>query len=124
VLSGAHTLGGKGFGDPTKFDNTYFKVQGSPCPAANALLVFTMCAKVAMCMQSLIEKPWLNTDTDSMAKMIGLPSDWVLSEDPELAPMIEVSVFFFSFVSVCILYRTSQFVFLLFNAFGLPQSSV
>jgi hypothetical protein len=26
VLSGAHTIGGKGFGSPIVFDNTYFKV--------------------------------------------------------------------------------------------------
>ena len=26
ALSGAHTLGGKGFGNPTVFDNSYFKI--------------------------------------------------------------------------------------------------
>lgn len=26
VLSGAHTLGGKGFGNPVVFDNAYFKI--------------------------------------------------------------------------------------------------
>uniref|UniRef100_A0A453RKT3 L-ascorbate peroxidase n=1 Tax=Aegilops tauschii subsp. strangulata TaxID=200361 RepID=A0A453RKT3_AEGTS len=26
VLSGAHTIGGKGFGNPNAFDNAYFKV--------------------------------------------------------------------------------------------------
>jgi L-ascorbate peroxidase len=26
VLSGAHTIGGKGFGNPNAFDNTYFKI--------------------------------------------------------------------------------------------------
>ena len=26
ALSGAHTLGSKGFGDPTVFDNSYFKI--------------------------------------------------------------------------------------------------
>lgn len=42
--------GGKGFGDPAKFDTTYFK--------------------------SLLQRPWLNP-SNNMAKMIGLPSDWV-----------------------------------------------
>lgn len=26
ALSGAHTIGGKGFGSPTLFDNTYYKI--------------------------------------------------------------------------------------------------
>lgn len=26
ALSGAHTLGSKGFGNPTVFDNSYFKI--------------------------------------------------------------------------------------------------
>lgn len=61
ALSGAHTLGGKGFGDPVAFDNTYYK--------------------------SLLQKPWLNKN-DSMASMIGLPSDHVLPEDKECLEVI------------------------------------
>ncbi|KAL5697975.1 L-ascorbate peroxidase [Ranunculus cassubicifolius] len=53
ALSGAHTLGNKGFGSPVTFDNSYFKI--------------------------LLEKPWLPS-TDSM---IGLPSDRALPEDDE-----------------------------------------
>ncbi|PIN09868.1 L-ascorbate peroxidase [Handroanthus impetiginosus] len=54
ALSGAHTLGNKGFGNPTVFDNSYYKV--------------------------LLEKPWLS---GGMSSMIGLPSDRALIEDDE-----------------------------------------
>ncbi|GAQ88790.1 L-ascorbate peroxidase [Klebsormidium nitens] len=55
ALSGAHTLGGKGFGDPTTFDNSYYKI--------------------------LLNKPW-ETDT-AMTKMIGLKTDRALPDDEE-----------------------------------------
>ncbi|KAH7524650.1 hypothetical protein FEM48_Zijuj06G0142100 [Ziziphus jujuba var. spinosa] len=55
ALSGAHTLGSKGFGDPTVFDNSYFKI--------------------------LLEKPW--TSSAGMSSMVGLPSDRALVEDNE-----------------------------------------
>ncbi|AES73640.1 putative L-ascorbate peroxidase [Medicago truncatula] len=55
ALSGAHTLGSKGFGSPTSFDNSYYKV--------------------------LLEKPW--TPSGGMSTMIGLPSDHALVEDDE-----------------------------------------
>ncbi|GAB4836696.1 hypothetical protein Ancab_001609 [Ancistrocladus abbreviatus] len=55
ALSGAHTLGSKGFGNPTVFDNSYFKI--------------------------LLEKPWLSSA--GMSSMIGLPSDRTLVEDDE-----------------------------------------
>ncbi|TMW98564.1 hypothetical protein EJD97_003865 [Solanum chilense] len=55
ALSGAHTLGSKGFGNPTVFDNEYFKI--------------------------LMEKPWLSSG--GMTSMVGLPSDRALVEDDE-----------------------------------------
>lgn len=55
ALSGAHTLGSKGFGNPTVFDNSYFKI--------------------------LLEKPWMSVA--GMSTMIGLPSDHALMEDDE-----------------------------------------
>ncbi|GLT85326.1 hypothetical protein SLE2022_035170 [Rubroshorea leprosula] len=55
ALSGAHTLGSKGFGNPTVFDNSYFKI--------------------------LLEKPWKSSA--GMASMIGLPSDHAIVEDDE-----------------------------------------
>ncbi|PSR91839.1 L-ascorbate peroxidase [Actinidia chinensis var. chinensis] len=55
ALSGAHTLGSKGFGNPTVFDNSYFKI--------------------------LVEKPW--SSSAGMSSMIGLPSDRALVEDDE-----------------------------------------
>ncbi|CAN4076404.1 unnamed protein product [Withania somnifera] len=55
ALSGAHTLGSKGFGNPSVFDNEYFKI--------------------------LMEKPWLSST--SMTSMVGLPSDRALVEDDE-----------------------------------------
>nr|XP_043631231.1 putative L-ascorbate peroxidase 6 isoform X2 [Erigeron canadensis] len=54
ALSGAHTLGSKGFGNPVTFDNAYYKV--------------------------LLEKPWLSS---GMTSMVGLPSDRTLVEDDE-----------------------------------------
>ncbi|KAK9079494.1 hypothetical protein SSX86_001166 [Deinandra increscens subsp. villosa] len=55
ALSGAHTLGSKGFGNPVVFDNAYYKV--------------------------LLEKPWLSSA--GMTSMVGLPSDRALVEDDE-----------------------------------------
>lgn len=55
ALSGAHTLGSKGFGNPTVFDNSYYKI--------------------------LLEKPWM--PSGGMSSMIGLPSDRALVEDEE-----------------------------------------
>ncbi|CAI5480259.1 unnamed protein product [Closterium sp. Yama58-4] len=55
-LLGAHTLGGKGFGDPTTFDNSYYSI--------------------------LLTKPWLDT-RNSMADMIGLPSDKAIVDDDD-----------------------------------------
>ncbi|XP_022131500.1 putative L-ascorbate peroxidase 6 isoform X2 [Momordica charantia] len=55
ALSGAHTIGSKGFGSPVVFDNSYFKI--------------------------LLEKPW--SDTGGMSSMIGLPSDRALTDDDE-----------------------------------------
>ena len=54
--------GGKGFGDPVTFDNTYFT--------------------------ALIAKPWLKPN-DPMAEHIGLPSDHALPEDPECLGIIK-----------------------------------
>ncbi|KAG2430144.1 hypothetical protein HXX76_010243 [Chlamydomonas incerta] len=62
ALSGAHTLGSKGFGDPVTFDNAYYV--------------------------ELLKKPWGNTK-DPMASMIGLPSDHVLPDDPDCLPVIQ-----------------------------------
>ena len=55
-------LGNKGFGDALTFDNSYYK--------------------------ALLEKPWLDK-SNSMASMIGLPSDHVMPDDPNCRPAIE-----------------------------------
>ena len=55
-LSGAHTLGSKGFGDPLTFDNAYYR--------------------------TLLEAPWARPGADEMAAHIGLPSDHALPLDP------------------------------------------
>lgn len=62
ALSGAHTLGAKGFGDPVTFDNTYYK--------------------------TLLEAPWAHPKSE-MDTHIGLPSDHALPTSAELRPMIE-----------------------------------
>jgi L-ascorbate peroxidase len=62
ALSGSHTLGSKGYGDPLTFDNTYFTL--------------------------LLEKPWENKK-DEMASMIGIASDHVLPDDVVCKPLIE-----------------------------------
>ncbi|KAL2518024.1 putative L-ascorbate peroxidase 6 [Abeliophyllum distichum] len=79
ALSGAHTLGSKGFGNPTVFDNSYYKI--------------------------LLEKPWLSSD--GMSSMIGLPSDRALVEDDDCTRWIskyanDQSLFFEDFKNVYI----------------------
>lgn len=63
ALSGAHTLGSKGFGDPVTFDNEYYK--------------------------TLLEAPWAKPGADEMASHIGLPSDHALPLDAECRGVIE-----------------------------------
>ncbi|KAG6409487.1 hypothetical protein SASPL_127527 [Salvia splendens] len=55
ALSGAHTIGGKGFGSPVVFDNSYYKI--------------------------LAKKP--GSSSGGMSSMIGLPSDKALAADDE-----------------------------------------
>ncbi|CAK9210811.1 unnamed protein product [Sphagnum troendelagicum] len=62
VLSGAHTLGAKGFGNPNLFDNSYFRI--------------------------LLQKPW--KAPEGMTAMIGLPTDRALSDDDECIQWIRV----------------------------------
>lgn len=62
ALSGAHTLGGKGFGDPVTFDNAYYT--------------------------TLLKRPWLDLN-DEMAQHTGLPSDHALPEDEECLGIIK-----------------------------------
>ncbi|KMT18929.1 hypothetical protein BVRB_2g030290 [Beta vulgaris subsp. vulgaris] len=58
ALSGAHTLGSKGFGSPVVFDNSYYKI--------------------------LLEKSWMSSGQPAgMSSMVGLPSDRALVEDDE-----------------------------------------
>ena len=54
-------LGSKGYGEPLVFDNAYYT--------------------------ALLEKPWEDA-SNSMASMIGLPSDHMLPDDPECRPVI------------------------------------
>ncbi|KAL2622123.1 hypothetical protein R1flu_002328 [Riccia fluitans] len=60
ALSGAHTVGGKGFGDPNTFDNAYYKI--------------------------LLQKPWLG----DKSSMIGLDSDRGLPEDEECLKWVNI----------------------------------
>ena len=39
---------------------------------------------------ALLQKPWAAPNADSMAQMIGLPSDHVLPDDPECQPVIKM----------------------------------
>lgn len=62
VLSGSHTLGSKGYGDPVTFDNTYFR--------------------------TLLAAPWTDKSNE-MAQHMGIPTDHVLADNPELRPHIQ-----------------------------------
>lgn len=62
VLALCLQLGSKGYGDPVTFDNVYYT--------------------------ALLREPW-DDPSNSMASMIGLPSDHVLPDDPECRPVIE-----------------------------------
>ncbi|WOL09229.1 hypothetical protein Cni_G17982 [Canna indica] len=62
ALSGAHTIGSKGFGSPVVFDNAYFKI--------------------------LLQKPWASSD--GMSSMIGLPSDRAIADDEECLRWIKI----------------------------------
>ncbi|CAL9180714.1 unnamed protein product [Musa hybrid cultivar] len=62
ALSGAHTIGNKGFGSPVVFDNAYFNI--------------------------LLEKTW--TSSGGMSSMIGLPSDRALAKDEECLRWIKI----------------------------------
>ena len=67
ALSGAHTIGGKGFGAPLEFNNAYYK--------------------------TLLSRPWsdpkASADDRAMASHIGLPSDHSLPEDASCLVWIE-----------------------------------
>lgn len=65
-MSGAHTIGGKGFGSPVVFDNTYFKVLLDNRP------------------------PQTSSTGNGMAAMVGLRTDWALTEDDECLRWIRI----------------------------------
>ncbi|PSC70734.1 L-ascorbate peroxidase 6 [Micractinium conductrix] len=62
VLSGSHTLGSKGYGDPLTFENTYFK--------------------------TLLAEPWRDKSNE-MAQHTGIPTDHVLPTSAALRPIIQ-----------------------------------
>ncbi|XP_024401301.1 putative L-ascorbate peroxidase 6 isoform X3 [Physcomitrium patens] len=65
ALSGAHTIGNKGFGNPNLFDNSYFQI--------------------------LLQKPWkIGGPDDGMTSMIGLATDRALADDEECLEWVRV----------------------------------
>lgn len=90
VLSGAHTIGGKGFGSPVAFDNTYFKVLLEKPQTSS-------CKCVCLSIVSFLFPSYLDFSRDDlsmitqivflceagMAAMVGLRTDWALTEDDE-----------------------------------------
>ena len=64
ALAGAHTIGGKGFGEPLRFDNSYFK--------------------------TLLAAPWGDPRSPAAEQShIGLASDRLLTLDPECKKWVE-----------------------------------
>jgi len=67
ALSGAHTIGGKGFGDPLTFDNSYYV--------------------------TLLAKPWADPKASKedleMLSHVGLPSDKTLADDEQNREWVE-----------------------------------
>ena len=64
ALAGAHTIGGKGFGEPLRFDNSYFK--------------------------TLLAAPWGDPRSPGAEQShIGLSSDRLLTLDPECKRWVE-----------------------------------
>ena len=67
ALSGAHTIGGKGFGAPLAFDTAYYA--------------------------TLLARPWSDAaatpEARGMAEHVGLPSDKALAEDAVALPWIK-----------------------------------
>ena len=75
ALAGAHTVGGKGFGDPRTFDNAYYvQLLATPWEGGETL--------------KANPDPKIAALAPDMAKMIGLPSDRLLTRSDEAAQYV------------------------------------
>ena len=103
VLSGAHTIGGKGFGSPIVFDNTYFKVllekpqtSSSKCmPLLIVSILFLSPLDFREDLSIITHLMFMLNHQNllcglivflceaGMAAMVGLRTDWALTEDDE-----------------------------------------
>ncbi|OMO90834.1 Heme peroxidase, plant/fungal/bacterial [Corchorus olitorius] len=79
ALSGAHTLGSKGFGSPVAFDNTYFKILlQKPWKSSEQKIEVSLSRD-----EEVLDGTFLGHKNGVMSTMIGLPSDHAIGEDDE-----------------------------------------
>ncbi|OEL30101.1 putative L-ascorbate peroxidase 6, partial [Dichanthelium oligosanthes] len=83
VLSGAHTIGGKGFGSPIEFDNSYFKVLLEKKPQTDSYTTDPLKFIRNLSLSKLTVLTIVFLCEAGMGAMVGLPTDWALAEDDE-----------------------------------------
>ncbi|KAF9681237.1 hypothetical protein SADUNF_Sadunf06G0204600 [Salix dunnii] len=81
VLSGAHTLGSKGFGSPFVFDNSYYKILLEKPWKSSGSAGLSHMLELSLYFSEMIM--YIRIHKCGMSSMVGLPSDHALVEDDE-----------------------------------------